>query len=200
MENIAAKGAELRGKYNEVRGKIDNVKGKLQALKNKADNLQGNAGNYQNKINDFLSREATEDAILQNIDIGNINMPLNSSLIAGAQSLMGVKAQLKFGRTNITGVFAEQRSQTQSVIAQGGGTLQEFSVFALNYEADRHFFLAHYFRDNYDRFLRTYPFVNSPIQITRVEVGSPIGNHKPTISEILLRFKIWASPILNVRV
>ena len=50
------------------------------------------------------------------------------------------------------------------------GTLQEFSIFALDYEADRHFFLAHYFRDNYDRFLRTYPFINSPIQITRVEV------------------------------
>ena len=170
VDGIAAKGAALKGRFDEVRGKIDNVKGKLQAMKDKADNLQGNVGNYQNKINDFLNREATEDAILQNIDIGNINMPLNSTLISGAQSLMGVKAQLKFGRTNITGVFAEQRSQTQSVIAQGGGTLQEFSIFALDYEADRHFFLAHYFRDNYDRFLRTYPFINSPIQITRVEV------------------------------
>ena len=170
VDDIAAKGAALKGRFDEVRGKIDNVKGKLQAMKDKADNLQGNVGNYQNKINDFLNREATEDAILQNIDIGNINMPLNSTLISGAQSLMGVKAQLKFGRTNITGVFAEQRSQTQSVIAQGGGTLQEFSIFALDYEADRHFFLAHYFRDNYDRFLRTYPFINSPIQITRVEV------------------------------
>lgn len=170
VDGIAAKGAALKGRFDEVRGKIDNVKGKLQAMKDKADNLQGNVGNYQNKINDFLNREATEDAILQNIDIGNINMPLNSTLISGAQSLIGVKAQLKFGRTNITGVFAEQRSQTQSVIAQGGGTLQEFSIFALDYEADRHFFLAHYFRDNYDRFLRTYPFINSPIQITRVEV------------------------------
>ena len=170
VDGIAAKGAALKGRFDEVRGKIDNVKGKLQAMKDKADNLQGNVGNYQNKINDFLNREATEDAILQNIDIGNINMPLNSTLISGAQSLMGVKAQLKFGRTNITGVFAEQRSQTQSVIAQGGGTLQEFSIFALDYEADRHFFLAHYFRDNYDRFLRTYPFINSPIQITRIEV------------------------------
>ena len=170
VQDVAAKGQALKGRYDEVRGKIDNVKNKLQTLKDKADNLQGNVGNYQNKINDFLNREATEDAILQNIDIGNINMPLNSTLIAGAQSLMGVKAQLKFGRTNITGVFAEQRSQTQSVIAQGGGTLQEFSIFALDYEADRHFFLAHYFRDNYDRFLRTYPFINSPIQITRVEV------------------------------
>ena len=177
VDQVVAKGAELkerydnvRGKIDDVRSKIDNVKGKLQDLKNKADNLQGNVGNYQNKINNFLNKNASEDAILQNIDIGNINMPLNSTLIAGAQSLMGVKAQLKFGRTNITGVFAEQRSQTQSVIAQGGGTLQEFSIFALDYEADRHFFLAHYFRDNYDRFLRTYPFINSPIQITRVEV------------------------------
>ena len=122
-------------------------------------------------------------------------MPLNSTLIAGAQSLMGVKAQLKFGRTNITGVFAEQRSQTQSVIAQGGGTLQEFSIFALDYEADRHFFLAHYFRDNYDRFLRTYPFINSPIQITRVRFGLPIANHKPITFATLLHYKIWVNLI-----
>ena len=89
VQDVAAKGQALKGRYDEVRGKIDNVKNKLQTLKDKADNLQGNVGNYQNKINDFLNREATEDAILQNIDIGNINMPLNSTLIAGAQSLMG---------------------------------------------------------------------------------------------------------------
>ena len=108
-------------------------------------------------------------------------MPLNSTLISGAQSLMGVKAQLKFGRTNITGVFAEQRSQSQSVIAQGGGALQEFSVFALDYEADRHFFLAHYFRDNYDRFLQNY-YINSPVQITRVEVW--ITNRQSQVNNI----------------
>ena len=89
VQDVAAKGQALKGRYDEVRGKIDNVKNKLQTLKDKADNLQGNVGNYQNKINDFLNKEATEDAILQNIDIGNINMPLNSTLIAGAQSLMG---------------------------------------------------------------------------------------------------------------
>jgi cell surface protein SprA len=31
-------------------------------------------------------------------------MPLNSSLIRGAQSLFGVK-QLQFGKTTVTGVF-----------------------------------------------------------------------------------------------
>ena len=157
-------------------------RGKLQSLQDQANNLQGAVGNYQNKINEFLNKPASEDAILQNIDIGNINMPLNSTLISGAQSLMGVKAQLKFGRTNITGVFAEQRSQSQSVIAQGGGALQEFSVFALDYEADRHFFLSHYFRDNYDRFLQSYPYINSPIQITRVEVW--ITNRQSQVNNI----------------
>ncbi len=149
---------------------VDQVRGELNNLRSNANSLENFTGAYQNKLNSFLNKNVTEDAILQNIDIGNINMPINSTLINGAQSLMGVKAQLKFGRTSITGVFAEQRSQSQSVVSQGGGTLQEFSIFALDYEADRHFFLAHYFRDNYNKFLNTYPFINSPIQITRIEV------------------------------
>ena len=149
---------------------IDKVRGKLNTLRDSASSLKSFSGAYQNRLNNFLNKNVTEDAILQNIDIGNINMPINSTLINGAQSLMGVKAQLKFGRTSITGVFAEQRSQSQSVVSQGGGTLQDFSIYALDYEADRHFFLAHYFRDNYNKFLKTYPFINSPIQITRIEV------------------------------
>src|SRR5690606_30689312 len=111
-----------------------------------------------------------EDDILRKIEIGNVNMPLNSSLIRGAQSLFGVKTELQFGRTTVTAVFSEQRSQNNTVVAQGGGTLNEFSLTALDYDADRHFFLAHYFRDNYDRALQNYPFVQSPVQITRLEV------------------------------
>jgi hypothetical protein len=45
-------------------------------------------------------------------------------LIRGAQSLFGVKTQLQFGKTTITGVFSEQKSQTKSVTAQGGGTFK----------------------------------------------------------------------------
>ena len=97
-------------------------------------------------------------------------MPLNSNLIQGAQSLFGVRTDLKFGKTSISAVFSEQRSQSQNVVAQGGGTLQEFNIFALDYEEDRHYFLAQYFRDHYDQFLENYPYINSPVQITRVEV------------------------------
>ena len=90
-------------------------------LKSKADGFS-EEGLMQvgNNVTDFLNGKVTEDAIIQNISIGNISMPLNSN--GGAQSLFGVRTDLKFGRTNISGVFSEQRSQSQNVVAQGGGT------------------------------------------------------------------------------
>jgi cell surface protein SprA len=123
---------------------------------------------FQNQIK--LEYTPTEDDILQKIEIGNVAMPLNSSLITGAQSLFGVKTELQFGKTRITGVFSEQRSQTRTITAQGGGTLEEFALFALDYDEDRHFFLSQYFRDRYNTALANYPFVNTPVEITRVEV------------------------------
>lgn len=123
---------------------------------------------FQNLVK--LDYTPTEDDILQKIEIGNVNMPLNSSLITGAQSLFGVKTQLQFGKTKVTAVFSEQRSQNKTIVAQGGGTLTDFSLTALDYDEDRHFFLAQYFRDNYDRALENYPFIQSQVQITRLEV------------------------------
>ena len=123
---------------------------------------------FQNIIK--LEYTPTEDDILQKIEVGNVSMPLNSSLITGAQSLFGVKTELQFGKTKVTAVFSEQKSQTRNVVAQGGGTLEEFSVFSRDYDENRHFFLAHYFRDKYDEVLSNYPFLNTNVQITRAEV------------------------------
>jgi len=123
---------------------------------------------FQNLIK--LDYTPTEDDIIQNIEVGNVNMPLNSSLVTGAQSLFGVKTQLQFGRTTVTAVFSEQQSQNNTVVAQGGGTLNEYELTALDYDEDRHFFLAQYFRDRYDVALEDYPFIRSQVQITRLEV------------------------------
>lgn len=117
-----------------------------------------------------LEYTPTEDDIIQKIEVGNVSMPLNSSLISGAQSLFGVKTELQFGKTTVTGVFSEQKSETRTVVAQGGGTLEEFEFFGLDYDENRHFFLAQYFRDKYDGALLNYPYINSNIQITRIEV------------------------------
>ena len=123
---------------------------------------------FQNQIK--LEYTPTEDDIIQKIEVGNVSMPLNSSLIQGAQSLFGVKTQLQFGKTTITGVFSEQKSETRSVTAEGGATVTDFELYASEYDESRHFFLAHYFRDNYNRALTQYPFINSNVQITRAEV------------------------------
>lgn len=111
-----------------------------------------------------------EDDILQKIEIGNVSFPLSNSLIRGAQSLFGVKAQFQFGKTTVTGVFSEQKSQTKSITTQGGGTIQEFDFFALDYDADKHYFISQYFRNKYDSALRNYPIIDSRVQITRMEV------------------------------
>lgn len=123
---------------------------------------------FQNIVK--LDYTPTEDDIIQSIEVGNVNMPLNSSLISGAQSLFGVKTKLQFGKTSVTAVFSEQRSQNNTVVAQGGGTVNEFSLSALDYDENRHFFLAQYFRDNYDNALSSYPYIQSQVQITRIEV------------------------------
>ena len=123
---------------------------------------------FQNLIK--IEYTPTEDEILQKIEIGNVSMPINSSLIQGAQSLFGVKTQLQFGNTTITGVFSEQRSQSRNITSQGGGTINEFEILALDYDEDRHFFLSQFFRDQYDTALENYPFIRSQVQITRLEV------------------------------
>src|SRR5690606_26079019 len=48
--------------------------------------------------------------------------------------------------------------------------LQDFELYAMDYDADRHYFLSQYFRNKYDEALKNYPFIDSRVQITRIEV------------------------------
>lgn len=152
---------------------------------------------FQNQIK--LEYTPTEDDIIQKIEVGNVSMPLNSSLIQGAQSLFGVKTELQFGKTRVTGVFSEQKSETRSVVAEGGGTINEFDIFALEYDEDRHFFLAHYFRDRYDKALEQYPFINSNVQITRTEIWvTNLSNTTENVRNIVALQDIGESDPSNI--
>ncbi len=140
---------------------------------------------FQNLIK--LEYTPTEDDIIQKIEVGNVSMPLNSSLIKGAQSLFGVKTKLQFGKTSITGVFSEQKSQTKTVVAEGGGTVQDFDMYALDYDNDRHFFLSQYFRYKYDAALKNYPFIDSRVQISRLEIWVTNKQNRVTTTNNNLR-------------
>lgn len=123
---------------------------------------------FQNLIK--LEYTPTEDDIIQKIEVGNVSMPVKNSLISGAQSLFGVKTELQFGRTLVSAVFSEQKSQTRTVAAQGGSVLNEFELSTTDYDDNKHFFISQYFRDNFNNALINYPLINSAVNVTKIEV------------------------------
>ena len=123
---------------------------------------------FENQMN--IGFQGEEDDILKNIEAGNINMPLQSTLIQGSQSLFGLKLETQWGKVYNTTVFSQQKGERKEIEVQGGAQTQEFDIRADDYEANRHYFLSGYFRDRYDDAMRSLPVVNSGARITRIEV------------------------------
>ncbi len=117
-----------------------------------------------------LDYTGTQDEILKRFEAGNVSFPLTSTLIPGAQSLFGIKAQLQFGKMFITGILANQTSQRQSMNLQGGNAATHFEIKGDDYEENRHFLLSQYFKDNYNKVMSNAPAIITPVQILRLEV------------------------------
>ncbi|HAA23020.1 MAG TPA: cell surface protein SprA, partial [Cytophagales bacterium] len=111
-----------------------------------------------------------EEDIIKKIEIGNVGLPLNNTLITGAQNLFGVKTQWQFGNLYVTGVASTQRSTQEQICIEGGVQGRQFELRGSDYDENRHFFLGHFFRDNYERWLANLPTVTSSVNVTRVVV------------------------------
>ena len=117
-----------------------------------------------------LGYEGKEDDIIQKIEVGNVGMQLNSSLITGSSSLFGLRTDLQFGKLKIQGVVSQQTASSQQVNTNGSVQIEEFEVPADRYDENRHFFLAQYFRDHYEQNMAQLPYISSGITINRIEV------------------------------
>jgi len=117
-----------------------------------------------------LRYEGKEDEIIKLIEAGNVTFPTNNSLVKGASSLFGVRTDMQFGRLKLQTVFSQKKSTTSSVSSKGGVQLTPFELNVAEYEENRHFFLAQYFREHYDAAMQKLPNLMTGIQITRVEV------------------------------
>ncbi|MBQ2127421.1 MAG: cell surface protein SprA, partial [Bacteroidaceae bacterium] len=120
------------------------------------------------KIN--LKYDGKEDEIIKLVEAGNVSFPTNSSLIKGASSLFGIRTDLQFGKLTLQTVVSQKTSNSTIVDSKGGTQLTTFEIEITNYDENKHFFLAHYFRDNYDRSMSQLPTVLSGIDISRIEV------------------------------
>jgi cell surface protein SprA len=134
---------------------------------------------FENKLK--LNYEGKEDEIIKLIEAGNVSMPLSTTLISGTQSLFGFKTKLQFGKTTVTGLFSEQESQSNTVSVENGAQTNKFLLKATDYEENKHFFMAHLFRESYDKALAELPIISSDVNITRIEVW--VTNIGPAIQQ-----------------
>jgi len=170
LDNPALPEAQRRTTSFDFQEKIQiNVIGKIgDKLKVTANFNTETTFDFENQMK--VEYTGYEDEIIKKIEVGNVSLPLNGTLITGSQSLFGFKTQMQFGRTTITGILSQQKSTKSEIEVSGGAQTSEFDVYADQYEANKHFFLAHYFKDSYDLALANLPFINSVVNITKVEV------------------------------
>jgi cell surface protein SprA len=117
-----------------------------------------------------LNYKGNEDDIIRSIQAGNVSMQLNSSLISGSTALFGIRTDLQFGKLSISAIASQQESETQTVSSKGGAQTTRFEVGIDEYDENRHFFIGHHFRNNYETAMSRLPFISSGININRIEV------------------------------
>jgi len=141
---------------------------------------------FENQIK--LEYTGYEDEIIQKLEAGNVSLPLNTQLIQGSQSLFGLKTQLKFGKLTVTSILTQQKGKASNIEVKGGATTTNFDISADQYEANKHYFLANYFKDNYDNALKDLPFINSTVNITRLEVWVTNKNNSTDNTRTIVGF------------
>lgn len=117
-----------------------------------------------------LKFDGKEDDIVKLVEAGNVSMPSNNSLMRGGSSLFGVRTDLQFGKLRLQTVVSQKKSSSKSVSSKGGASMNNFEFSATEYEENRHFFLGHFFRQQFDKNMKSLPTIASGVTITRIEV------------------------------
>lgn len=126
---------------------------------------------FDNTLNfGYNSEDFDEDDIIKRVEAGNVSLPLRSQLITGSQDLFGLLTELQFGPFRITGIAAQSRSEQESIQIENGNLIQEFEIRPDEYDENRHFFISHYNRDQYENALENIPQIKSQFRITNIEV------------------------------
>jgi cell surface protein SprA len=127
-----------------------------------------NSFDFQNNVK--VEYTGYDHEIIKKIELGNVSLPVSNSLITGSQSLFGLKTQLQFGKLFVTSVASVQRGRSDNITIESGSQNREFELRASEYDENRHFFLGHFFRRNYENWLNQLPQITSGLNVTRVEV------------------------------
>ncbi|MCB0736197.1 MAG: cell surface protein SprA, partial [Bacteroidetes bacterium] len=135
-----------------------------------------------------LNYQGKEDDIVKLVEVGDISLPIQGSLIQGSSKLFGLKTKMQFGKLSVTGVLSQQNTERKEITVEGGAQKKYFNLAADEYDQNRHFFLAHFFRDHYNQWAASSPLFVSPVQVTRVEVWVTNETRRPAESRNVVGF------------
>lgn len=154
---------------------VGKVGDKLEVTANFDNN---NTFDFQNNMR--IEYTGYDEEIIKKIVIGNVSMPVSNSLMTGSQTLFGLKTELQFGNLYFTGVASRQQGSVSTATLGGGRSVDDVSynpadnaeneIRASSYDENRHFFLAHFFRDNYEQWVSDPRNIISGLNITNIEV------------------------------
>lgn len=126
---------------------------------------------FDNKFK--IGYEGEDDDIIKKVELGNVSLPIPSSLIGGGQTLFGVRADFQFGPLFLKTLFSQRRGERRFVDVRGGASKQYFSLRAYDY-AKNHFFLDTAYLKIYDDYFENstpiIPKSSAPFAIKELEV------------------------------
>ncbi|MGQ9819857.1 MAG: T9SS outer membrane translocon Sov/SprA [Candidatus Kapaibacteriales bacterium] len=106
---------------------------------------------FDNKFK--IGYQGEDDDIIKLIEVGNVSLPVPSTLIGGGQTLFGVRADFQFGPLFIKTIASQKRGERRFIEARGGNSKQYFALRAYDY-AKNHFFLDTAYRSIYSDYYK----------------------------------------------
>lgn len=132
-----------------------------------------------------IGYEGYDDDIIKLVEVGNVNLPLPTSLIRGGETLFGVRADMQFGPLFLKTLFSQKRGETKFVDAQGGVSKQYFSIRAYDY-ARNNFFLDTAYQWVYDKYFENstpvIPIEADSLRIKQIEVWESTNDIRDGVS------------------
>lgn len=123
---------------------------------------------YENQLR--VKYTGYEDEIIQNVEAGNVSLPLSSSFISSSQALFGIKAGFQFGPLRLTTIASQKKGEIKALSVSGGAQPTPFTIHPSDYSKD-HYFVDTSYISQYGKVFFDIPADPDPnVQIRDIEV------------------------------
>ena len=136
---------------------------------------------YENKFK--IGFEGEDDDIIKLLQVGNVSLPLSSTLISGGEALFGVRGDFQFGPLFLKAIASQKRGEKKYVSVKGGTSAQPFAIRAYDY-AKNHFFLDTAYKEVYAKYFENstpvIPTSYSHLRIKKIYVWESTNDVRNT--------------------